>query len=55
MRVSSGCFCAVLPLETGDGLNLYDCTVNDINDPSIFVCYHDAQAYPDYMVHFTQN
>ena len=33
--------------KTGDGLNLYDSTVDDINDPSIFVCYHDAQAYPD--------
>ena len=33
--------------KTGDGLNLYDTTVDDINDPSIFVCYHDAQAYPD--------
>ena len=32
--------------KTGDGLNLYDCTVDNISDPSIFVCYHDAQAVP---------
>ena len=28
---------------------LYDSTVDNVNDPSIFVTYHDAQAYPEYM------
>ena len=41
--------------KTGDGLNLFDTTVNDIRDPLMFVCYHDAQAYPDYLVHFVNH
>ena len=28
---------------------LYDSTVDNVRDPSIFVTYHDAQAYPEYM------
>ena len=28
---------------------LYDSTVDNPRDPSIFVTYHDAQAYPEYM------
>ena len=31
---------------------LYDSTVDNVNDPSIFVTYHDAQAYPEYIVKF---
>jgi hypothetical protein len=26
---------------------LYDSTVNDVYNPSIYVTYHDAQAYPE--------
>ena len=26
---------------------LYDSTVDDVKDPSVFVTYHDAQAYPE--------
>jgi poly [ADP-ribose] polymerase 10/14/15 len=33
---------------------LYDSTVDNVRDPCIFVTYHDAQAYPEYIVHFTQ-
>lgn len=33
-------------------LQLYDSTVNSLQDPSIFVTYHDAQAYPEYLVCF---
>merc|ERR1712224_683367 len=28
---------------------LYDSTVDNVRDPSIFVTYHDAQAYPEYL------
>merc|ERR1712178_235503 len=31
---------------------LYDSTVDNTTDPSIYVTYHDAQAYPEYLVHF---
>ena len=34
--------------------NLFDSTVNDVLDPSIFVAYHDDQAYPEYMITFKQ-
>ena len=33
---------------------LYDSTVDNVRDPSIFVTYHDAQAYPEYMIKFSQ-
>jgi hypothetical protein len=36
------------------GHQLYDTTVNRLKDPQIFVTYHDAQAYPEYLVKFTQ-
>jgi len=33
---------------------LFDSTVDNTHDPNIYVTYHDAQAYPEYLVHFTQ-
>jgi len=33
---------------------LYDTTVDNVRDPSIYVTYHDAQAYPEYLIHFRQ-
>ena len=33
---------------------LYDTTVNDMANPAIFVTYHDAQVYPEYLVKFKQ-
>ena len=29
------------------GNDLFDCMVDNVNDPSIVVVYHDAQAYPE--------
>ena len=38
-----------------DRMNLlYDTTVDDMKKPSIFVTYHDAQAYPEYRIRFNQ-
>ena len=34
------------------GYQLYDSTVNKIDDPLIFVTYHDAQAYPEYLIKY---
>ena len=31
---------------------LYDSTVDDVSDPSIFVTYHDAQPYAEYLIEF---
>ena len=36
------------------GTELYDSTVNHLADPTIFVTYHDSQAYPEYLVTFTK-
>lgn len=36
------------------GLTLFDSTVNQMDNPSIYVTYHDAQAYPEYIVRFSQ-
>ena len=33
-------------------LELLDSTVDNIHNPSIFVVYHDAQAFPEYLVEF---
>lgn len=37
-----------------EGHHLYDTTVDNMKSPSIYVTYHDAQAYPEYMVYFKQ-
>ena len=31
---------------------LYDSTVNNVKNPTVFVTYHDGQAYPEYIVTF---
>ena len=30
----------------------YDSVVNDENNPSIYVVFHDAAAYPEYIIKF---
>ena len=35
-----------------NNLELFDTTVDNERNPSVFVVYHDAQAYPDYLVSF---
>ena len=37
-----------------NGNSLFDTTVDDMANPSIYVTYHDAQAYPEYLVRFRQ-
>jgi poly [ADP-ribose] polymerase 10/14/15 len=57
-RVVIGEFCLgvqdalVAPARIGD--ILFDSTVDNVANPSIFVTYHDAQAYPEYLVRFRQ-
>ena len=38
-------------LPSGNG-QTYDSTVDQAENPSIFVAYHDAQAYPQYLITF---
>ena len=40
--------------QVRQGHQLYDSTVNNVGNPQIFVTYHDAQAYPEYLVRFKQ-
>jgi len=42
-------------LRDRDTHQLYDSSVDVTDDPSIFVTYHDAQAYPEYLVQFRNN
>ena len=57
-RVVTGEFClgesnAAVPRERiGD--ELFDSTVDNVADPSIFVTYTDGQAYPEYLVRFCE-
>jgi poly [ADP-ribose] polymerase 10/14/15 len=45
---------AVRLTATPGSLELFDTTVDSTGSPSIFVAYHDAQAYPEYLVSFSQ-
>jgi len=38
------------PVRTED--QLYDSTVDDVEDPKMFVTFKDSQAYPKYVIEF---
>jgi poly [ADP-ribose] polymerase 10/14/15 len=40
--------------DVRSGTQRYDSTVNNLEDPTIFVAYNDSQAYPEYIVTFTK-
>jgi Poly(ADP-ribose) polymerase catalytic domain/WWE domain len=58
-RVAVGDWCHGKPdqltpdKKTGSTSELFDSTVNDEQNPSIYVVYHDAQVYPEYLITFT--
>ena len=58
VRVVVGEYCQgkrdALTPDVRSGHQLYDTTVNDMRNPAIYVTYHDAQAYPEYLVRFRQ-
>lgn len=39
------------PLKSGTHI-LYDCVVDNTGNPGMFIIFHDAQAYPEYMIMF---
>merc|ERR1711998_165795 len=57
-RVTVGEYCLgrkdVLTPDIRTGNVLYDSTVDNPPNPALFVTYHDAQAYPEYIIHFHQ-
>jgi len=55
-RVTVGQCCRgkqnALTPDIRQGLTLYDSTTDTSDNPAIYVTYHDAQAYPEYLIHF---
>jgi len=56
-RVSHGDFCVgrsdLMVPDPKPGTNeLFDSTVDNVTNPTVFVVYHDAQVYPEYLVTF---
>lgn len=41
----------VLPQRTGD--ILYDSATNNLTEPTVYVIFNDNQAYPEYLITFT--
>ncbi|XP_062288428.1 protein mono-ADP-ribosyltransferase PARP14-like [Scomber scombrus] len=40
------------PTKGADAVEKYDSLVNDMSTPSMFVIFHDSQAYPEYLITF---
>ncbi|KAL6472151.1 hypothetical protein MHYP_G00183390 [Metynnis hypsauchen] len=40
------------PAKSSTATNLYDSVTDDEQNPSMFVIFHDAQAYPEYLITF---
>ena len=43
----------IQPPQRKSETDLYDSCVNNIHYPTIFVIFHDTQAYPEYLITFT--
>uniref|UniRef100_A0A3Q2E0U3 Poly [ADP-ribose] polymerase n=1 Tax=Cyprinodon variegatus TaxID=28743 RepID=A0A3Q2E0U3_CYPVA len=41
------------PAKSGTGADLYDSVTDNANNPSMFIIFHDTQAYPEYLITFT--
>ncbi|KAM9851030.1 poly(ADP-ribose) polymerase family member 14-related sequence 1 [Aulostomus maculatus] len=44
----------IVPPAKGLSNDLYDSVVDNVQNPSIFVVFHDTQAYPEYLITFKQ-
>merc|ERR1719473_848060 len=57
-RVIVGEYCVgrsgALAPDVRKGAMLYDTTVDNMSNPSMYITYHDAQCYPDYLIKFKQ-
>ncbi|XP_029140550.1 protein mono-ADP-ribosyltransferase PARP14 [Protobothrops mucrosquamatus] len=57
-RVLTGDYCIgrsgqiIPPSKNNGGFDIYDSVTDNMNRPSMFVIFHDAQAYPEYLITF---
>ncbi|KAL7991775.1 hypothetical protein Chor_016031 [Crotalus horridus] len=57
-RVLTGDYCIgrpgqiIPPSKNNGGFDIYDSVTDNVNRPSMFVIFHDAQAYPEYLITF---
>ncbi|KAM4561029.1 poly(ADP-ribose) polymerase family member 14-related sequence 1 isoform 2-T2 [Fundulus diaphanus] len=42
----------IAPPSKGSGVDLYDSVVDNMTTPSMFIVFHDTQAYPEYLITF---
>lgn len=42
-----------VPPKGGKSSDLYDCLVNDVNNPTQFIVFKDASAYPLYLITYS--
>ena len=38
------------PAKPNKPTEMFDSVVNNINNPGVFVIFHDVQAYPEYLI-----
>ncbi|XP_043967027.1 protein mono-ADP-ribosyltransferase PARP14-like [Gambusia affinis] len=41
------------PAKSGNAADLYDTVTDRANNPTMFIVFHDIQAYPEYLITFT--
>lgn len=46
------CMMVPPPRSSQDPYDRFDSVVDNVNKPSMFVVFHDCQAYPDYLITF---
>jgi len=40
--------------DSRQGYELYDTTIDNMQDRTMFVTYHNAQTYPGYLIKYTK-
>lgn len=40
--------------DPNNSVDLFDSSTDNVNKPSMFIIFHDGQAYPEYLITFTR-